>query len=424
MMSSNKFMLKIVKGPENTQAFLFAQETVHIGSSYAQNDLIMNLTGISDRHAKIWREKNKFYIQNLSDNQFTIGDKKSLAHNETCEIVTGFEIDVGTIKLQLYNGTEKNTPVHKISNRLSEKIGDSWLRQYISLMTSKKMLRIGGLALGLFFALFMVVNGLNNDKSSKGSTKTYHVASSEEPMALPAKGKYGYIKNNDRSHPDKAVFTFETDTSNVELYYTAGGIDSEKEVSIYLNGQPIGYTPLAKRTWGKETVMRLPKEFLVKKGKNRLVFDSMENPPNHNQWAVKNIWIKELSMNLCDVGKARKLIDLGEEMYEQKSISKGNLYMAYRYYADAVAHLQDCGQNINMMRQAELKKERSMQELDELYNSLRFAFKKAFEMNDYRKCRDVLQNMVLHFPDKSDARHKQAAEKLDDYNRYFRMRRQ
>jgi hypothetical protein len=422
MIPSNQFTLKVVKPPANTKAFLFAQETVHIGSDYAKNDLIMNVNGISAQHAKIWREKNKFFIQNLSDYQFTIGDGISLAKDETSEIMTRSDIDVGAIKLQLFNEAEKKSLAHRMSNWLSKKNDDSWLGRTIKLVKSEKKLRIGGLAVGVFLVMLLVFNSLNNYKNSKGHTKLYSAASSEEPIALPAKGKYGYIKNNDRSHPDKAVFTFKTNASNVELYYSAGGIDTEKEVSITLNGQLIGYAPFAKGGWGKETVVRLPTELLIKGDENNLVFDSMENPPNLNQWAVKNIRIKELAVNLCDMKKARKLIDIGEEMYEQKTIDKGNLYMAYRYYSDAVSHIQDCEQDINMLRQAELKKNRLKQELEELYNSLQFAFKKAYKMNDYRKCRDILQNMVMYIPDNSDERHKQAAEKLEEYNRYFQMR--
>jgi hypothetical protein len=73
------------------------------------------------------------------------------------------------------------------------------------------------------------------------------------------------------------------------------------------------------------------------------------------------------------------------------------------------------------MSRAELKKKDSMQELDELYNGLRFTFKKSFQVKDIRKCRDILQDMILHFPDKSDARHKKAAKKLEEYDRYMQM---
>jgi hypothetical protein len=421
MIPSNKITLKVVRGPTENQEFIFTQETVHIGSSYAQNDLIMNVKGISARHARIWQEKHQFYVQNLSDNLFSISDGTSLAQNETCELISGSEMDLGTIKLQLSNGTEKNSTIQQIGERILKKAGDSQLGRYLRFSEYPNLFKIGGFAIGLFVISVITVAGLYNMQNSKKSDTSYPAASSEEPIALPAKGKYGYIKNNDKSHPDKAVFTFQTDASNVELYYSAGGIDSEQEVSISLNGQFIGYAPLSKGGWGKETAVRLPKEALKKKGNNRLVFDSMENPPNLNQWAVKNIEIKELALNLCDVEKARKMIDLGKEMYEQKTISKGNLYMAYRYYSDAVSYLQDCGNDIDMLRQAKLKQNSSMQELDALYTSLKFAFKKAFKMNDYSQCKSILENMVLHIPDKSDERHKQAAEKLDEYNRYFQM---
>lgn len=420
-MSFDKFILKVVKGPADTQTFEFANKTVHIGSSYAQNDLIMNVEGISAQHARIWCEKNKYFIQNLCDKPLAIGDGIPLAIKEIYRLETGTEIDMGAIGLRFINGAMSSAAAHKNNNRRPEKAINGGYRRDKSRTDFKKILRIGGIALVIIFVLIMALSSMKKDKRSSGNIKPYPLSSSEEPIALPAKGKYGYIKNNDKSHPDKAIFTFTTDSFNVELYYTAGGIDLDKEVSINLNGQLIGYVPISKGGWGKETIVRLPKEYLIKEGENRLVFDSMENPPNFNQWAVKNIWMKALAANLCDVDKARKLFDLGEEMYEQKTISKGNLYIAYRYYCDAVAHLQDCGKDMDVFRQAELKKERSMQELDAVYNDLKFAFKKAFQMSDYSKCRSILQNMMLHIPDESDERHKQAAEKLEEYNRIFQM---
>lgn len=421
MMSSEKFTLKITKGSLAHQAFVFSDNKVNIGSSYAQNDLIMNVDGISVQHAKIWREKNTYFIQNLSDNQLIIGNRNHLLKKDTCELAMGSKIDFGVIEIQFVQGERKIfIPFEKYTRR-SKKTSESQDHRIVNLFKNRSKIFIGGIGIGIFFILLIAIIDVK-DNSENSSIKPYPVASSEESIELPAKGKYGYIKNNDKSHPDKAIFTFHADSSNIELHYSAGGIDSEKEVSICLNGQLIGYAPLSKGAWGKETVIRLPKEYLTKEGVNHLVFDSMENPPKINQWAVKNIWINVLSANLCDVKKAKKLFELGEEMYEQKSISKGNLYLAYRYYCDTVSHLQDCENNIELLQQAELNKASSKKEIDTMYKGFKFTFMKAFKMNDYGKCRSILQDMVLHIPDTSDERHIEAAKKLEEYNRYFEMR--
>jgi hypothetical protein len=420
MIPSDKFTLKVIKGSPNNRAFVFETIKLNIGSGYTQNDLIMNVDGISVQHAKIWYEKHTYFIQNLSDKQLIVGHGNPLTKKDTCELATGSKIDFGAVVLQFIHGTRTLSALFLRSTRISPKTSDGEGHRFIRLIKNKRSIGIGCIALGIFLMLIMAINGVNSD--SENNIKPYPVASSEEPIELPAKGKYGYIKNNDKSHPDKAIFTFKADRSNFELHYTAGGIDSYKEVSISLNGQLIGYAPLSKGAWGKETVMRLPKDLLTKGGVNHLVFNSLENPPNFNQWAVKNIWVKVLSSNLCDVNKANKLIELAEELYEQKSISKGNLYLAYQYYCDAVSNLQDCGKDTELLQEARLKKVSSMQELDTLFKGLKFAFMKAFKMNDYSKCRSILQDMVLHIPDTSDERHIEAAKKLEEYNRYFEMR--
>jgi hypothetical protein len=381
----------------------------------------MNVEGISERHTRIWRRNNNFLIQNISDTRLVIIDGKLLQKKKTCQLKTGTKINFGAIEILFTIGdadkSDRGINRTKDSDRFTKGVGNI----FKNLIRNKKRIGIWCGALGVIIAMFVAVKA--QKINSNESNKPYPIASSEQPVELPAKGKYGYIKNNDRSHPDKAVFTFASAATNLDLHYSAGGIDSEKEVSISLNGQQIGYAPLCKGGWGDETVVRLPKNLLRKEGINSLVFDNTENPPKLSQWAVKNIWIKELAASLCDEEKAQNLFELGEELYEQKSISKGNLFMAYRYYCDTITHLQDCSNDLELLRLAESKKDLSMHELDVLYNGLKFAFMKAHKVNDYKKCKNILQNMVQHIPDKSDERYQEAAKKLEEYERYFQLRR-
>lgn len=415
-MQTDKFTIEIVKGSLNAQPFVFTQKTLYIGSSYAQNDLILNVEGISMRHARIWRNKQDVYIENLSDAPFFIGDGVPLESTKSSKLESGTDVDMGAVGIRLTHDPNPNAsdPEQENQKPLQGRIGGH--RLALNRARIKRLAGIGGVVLGFFLVLVLAGNCHQTERKSEDSPQPYPAAASQEPIALPAKGIYGYTQNNDKDHPDKAVFTFETDASNVELYYTAGGIDSEQEVAILLNGRLIGYAPLAKGVWGPETVLRLPKKSLKKGGVNQLVFDNMENPPKFDQWGVRNLRIKTLAENLCDLDKAKKLIELGREMYAQKNISQGNLYLSYRYYCDAVAYMQDCSKKEDIFRQAEIKQKQTRQELDTLYHDFQFAFQKAYKMNSFDRCRSILENIVQYFPDPLDERHKEAAEILEKYN--------
>ncbi len=415
MMMTDKFIVEIVRGPSGTQSFVFRQKTIHIGSTYALNNLTLNMEGISSRHARIRRNGKAFDIHNVSDAPFVIGDGTTLESQKTLKVKPGTEIDMGAVAIRLFNRSslDASSNEKRVSEPIQDRTGPG--RPTVNRTRIKRMAGIGGIVGVSLLILIMAGNCIKKDGKTHDSRQPYTGAASQAPIALPAKGIYGYTRNNDKDHPDKAIFTFETDASNVELHYTAGGIDSEQEVSIHLNGRHIGYAPLAKGVWGNETIVRLPKEALKKGSVNYLVFDNMENPPKFDQWAVRNVRVIDLAKNLCDLDKAGKLVELGQQLYAQKNISKGNLYLANRYYRDAASFMQDCGKDEDLFRQAEENQQRTKRELDNLYRDLRFAFQKAYKMNNYDQCRGILQDMVLYFPDLTDERHKKAAELLENY---------
>lgn len=401
--SSNKYTLKVVKGKPEAKAFVFSKKEMLIGSAFAQNDLIINTAGIASQHARIWRANSEYFIQNLCGSRIMVDGGSPLDQNESSELKSGTHIDMGTVGLQFIKGAAKGSG-GKITSHYIKMLKDSSNRKII----------IGALGLGLLLILIMfaVLGGKN--KSGLGSSLT---ASGIKSIELPAKGKYGYNKN-DKEHLDKAVFTFKTDASNVELYYTPGGIDSDKAVSIQLNGQLIGYTPQVKGGWGEATVVRLPKAHLKRGEDNRLVFDNLNNPPQTDQWGVKNVGIQALPSDLCDKGDARRLFDLGDELYREKTISKGNLLSAHQYYCDAVARMQDCGDKGDFFKRVTLKKEDVKQELDTIYNNLKFEYRQSFQVKNYAKCKGILKDILDYIPDESDKRHKEAAKMLEKYSLY------
>jgi hypothetical protein len=271
-------------------------------------------------------------------------------------------------------------------------------------------------------ALYPVEDGSDDQQDKEVVYYPAKTITTPNTVALPARGVFGLTRNSqDNTYRDLVVFSFQTELENVDLHFTAGGIDSEDELAIRLNGKQIGYAPLAKGAWGSRSVIHLPKSEVIKGGENLLVFDNTKNPPGFQDWAVRDVSIQVLSADLCDEHRARKLFELGEKMYEEKAISEGNLFEACRYYRDAAQLLRDCPPGNELYMQADTKMKRVTDELDALYTSLMFSFEKAQKMQDFLRARDILQTIVMHLPDPADDRHKKAVEHLEMNSRHLQL---
>lgn len=418
------YTLKVIKGPQYEKEFPIRKKAIHIGSAYPQNDLVLNMEGISAQHARIWSQKKKFYIQNISEDYLIFINGNRVEKKENAELDANSIIDLGNVGFQFKPDTLQNTSTKVAGNggSVDKGIKDLIKRSFMAwrnLSQSRRMLFAVGVLL-VVFLLFIQTLNISRDDSSSPTESQSEAPSPEDlsatPIALPAEEIYGYTFNNDKSHPDKVIFTFKTNSTNVDLYYTAGAIESEREVMLSLNGGLIGYAPMAEGEWGEETTLRLPKEHLIKNTENRLVFDNTMNPPEKDMWAVRNIRTKILPPDLCDMAKARKYFDLGEKLYVEKAVSKGNLYLSCQYYQDALRHMQGCDEKMDILHQADRKIKMLQTDIDKTYNDLMFNFKKAVKAKDYMHGRSILKDIIQYIPDQSDGRHKKAAKALEVFN--------
>lgn len=402
-MPTHRFTLKVVKGARAPQTFVFAQDEIHIGSAYNQNDLVINTAGIASLHARIWREDRGYYLKNLCESGIMVGGNQSLVQDASIRLESGTDIDMGPVGLKFFEGEVPGADAKINSTRQKPAKGPL------------RILGFGAVGLSMVLVLFLLTA---RGKGKQNGSEIHHPPSAASPIELPAKGKYGY-NETDKEHLDNVVFTFRTDATNVELFYTPGRTESGKELSIQLNGEPIGYVPKNEKDWGEETVVRLPTALLKRGEDNRLVFDNLKNPPQTDSWGVENIGIRDLPADLCDRAEAHRLFDLGDELYQQRTISKGNLLLAHQYYNNAIMRMQDCGEKGEFFRRTQLKKENVKLELDTLYNNLKFDYKKSFQMKRYANCRSILQDIMDYIPDEADKRHQEAAKKLEKYKQIF-----
>ncbi len=417
------FSLVITKGSEVGKKFSFDQKVVNVGREAAGNDIILNDVSISSRHAKITLEAGNYFLQDLGSTNKTYFKDAPLKELEKVQLEDGDEFSLGKVVLRFNqksggadeSGTEAILPQTQ-DVRAKKKVKapgngkDSVLK--------KKPVLIVAVAVVVLLVLMSVIKMTQSSKTEKSKAPAYPDNSSQS-VTLPASKVYGYC-GSDWTHPDKAIFSFTPKSGNAEIFYTVGGIDSDGEVIILLNGTKVANSPLAMKGWGAEQKLALPRELINEGVENQLVFDHTKNPPDKDQWGVKNLRIEFLATGTCDETEGKRLFELGNQMYVEKAVSEGNIYQAHQYYLEAVAQVQGCVPLPIILSEMERKMQTAREELDTRYNNLVFSYKKAIKLKRYAQAKTDLERISRLIPDEKDDRHKEAIRLLVKINGYLR----
>jgi pSer/pThr/pTyr-binding forkhead associated (FHA) protein len=422
------FSLVIEKGSEVGKKFTFDRNTVRIGRTATENDMILNDRSISGKHARITFEDGIYFLEDLGSTNKTYFHGGPLEKDQKVQLQNGDEFSLGKIALRFLDHTDEGrdsdtetiltetqaVTIQKIVRKPGIK-GESPLKQKPVLIVA------GGVAL-LLILLILIKIGTRAPETPKKTDALSYPDYSLRPIPLPAPNIYGYCRP-DRTHPDKAIFTFAAQSGSGELHYIVGGVDSEGELVILLNGTKIANAPLAMNGWGLEQSLSLPRELINEGGQNQLVFDNTMNPPGKEEWGVKKLRIDFMAAGKCDEVEAKRLFDLGNQMLQEKAVSEGNIYRAYTYYSQAVSQIDGCTPKPVILSEMEKNMRSAKEELESRYNSLVFSYKKAVKLNNFTQARSELERIVQLIPDEKDERHKEAVRLLKKISEYVRRRR-
>jgi pSer/pThr/pTyr-binding forkhead associated (FHA) protein len=422
------FSLVIEKGSEVGKKFTFDRNTVRIGRTATENDMILNDRSISGKHARITFEDGIYFLEDLGSTNKTYFHGGPLEKDQKVQLQNGDEFSLGKIALRFLDHTDEGrdsdtetiltetqaVTIQKIVRKPGIK-GESPLKQKPVLVVA------AGVAL-LLILLTLVKIGTRAPETAKKTDALNYPDYSLRPIPLPAPNIYGYCRP-DRTHPDKAIFTFAAQSGSGELHYIVGGVDSEGELVILLNGTKIANAPLAMNGWGLEQSLSLPRELINEGGQNQLVFDNTMNPPGKEEWGVKKLRIDFMAAGKCDEVEAKRLFDLGNQMLQEKAVSEGNIYRAYTYYSQAVSQIDGCTPKPVILSEMEKNMRSAKEELESRYNSLVFSYKKAVKLNNFTQARSELERIVQLIPDEKDERHKEAVRLLKKISEYVRRRR-
>jgi len=417
------FSLVITKGSEVGKKFSFDQKVINIGRDAAGNDIILNDISISSKHAKITLEAGNYFLQDLGSTNKTYFNDAPLKELDKVQLQNGDEFSLGKVVLRfnIKTGAADESGADAILTHTQDLRAKKELKTSdndLGSILKKKPVLIVAVAIVLLLVLMSVIKMTQSSKTEKTVTQTYP-ENSLQPITLPAPKVYGYC-GSDWTHPDKAIFTFNGKSGNAEIYYSMGGIDSDGEVIILLNGTTVANSPLAMKGWGAEQKLSLPRELINEGGENQLVFDNTKNPPGKDQWGVKNLRIEFLATGTCDETEGKRLFELGNQLYTEKAVSEGNIYMAHKYYLEAVTQVQGCVPKPIILSEMESKMHTAREELDSRYNNLVFSYKKAIKLKKYAQAKTDLERISRLIPDEKDERHKEAIRLLVKINGYLR----
>ena len=434
------FSLVIQQGPELGKEFSFDRKTVSIGRAATENDMILNDPSISGKHARITFEEGKYYLQDLGSTNRTYFQGRPVEEGQRLHLQNGDEFSLGKIPLKfldqaseekdsdtkkIFTGNEKDRDTKKILTQTRQVGNEDVVRRLRlrgeSLLKQKPVLVVAAAVVLLLVFLTLLKIGIQGPETSKKTDVRSYPDHSLQPIPLPAPNTYGYCRP-DRTHPDKAIFSFGGQPGRAKLYYTAGGVDSEGEVVVLLNGTKIAQAPLAMKGWGAEQALHLPRELMNEGGQNQLVFDNTMNPPGKQEWGIKNLRIEFLATGKCDELEARRLFDLANQMVEEKAVSEGNIYRAYEYFARAVSQIDGCTPKPAILADMEAKMRAAQDELDNRYKDLQFSYKKAVKLKKFAQARTDLERILQLIPDEKDERHKEAVRLLKRISEYLRRR--
>ncbi|KPK31058.1 MAG: hypothetical protein AMK69_01510 [Nitrospira bacterium SG8_3] len=421
------FSLVIEKGSEVGKKFTFDLNSVRIGRTATENDMILNDRSVSGKHARITFEDGKYFLEDLGSTNKTYFHGMPLEEDQKVRLQNGDEFSLGKIALRFLDHTDdkRDSDTETISTETQAVNAQKVVRKpgirRESPLKQKPVLIVAGCVALLLIVLTLVKIGTRAPETPRKTDALSHPDYSLQAIPLPAPNTYGYCRP-DRTHPDKAIFTFTAQSGSAELHYTVGGVDSEGELVILLNGTKIANAPLAMNGWGLEQSLYLPRELINEGGQNQLAFDNTMNPPGKEEWGVKELRIDFMPAGKCDEVEAIRLFDLGNQMLQEKAVSEGNIFRAYKYYSQAVSQIDGCMPKPAILPEMEKNMRSAKEELDSRYNSLVFSYKKAVKLNNFTQARSELEKIVRLIPDEKDERHKEAVHLLKKISEYLRRR--
>lgn len=411
MSESTSCTLEVVKGVRVGEVFTFSQDLVRVGRS-AENDLVVNDSSVSRRHAEIVRDPraNRWTIRDLdSQNGILVNGAKvaeQALSNEDRVVVGEHEFRFGCAAAPAEK-TGRTVVVPAAGSARpgaaepAPKAKEAAPKPGRGRRGFRSPLVLG--AAGFVFLLLIAAVGLS--LKSGGPKGPSLPPQSKEPIPLPASGAFGLIpfKGMDKSHADRVDFTFVARSKKLELVYSTAGVAAPGDVVVYLNGFRIGEADI-KTEWTFPKAVSLPPEYVVLNGTNTLTFDNTHNPPGAAPWGVRQVSVTDWGAEACDAAKGMEAFNLGKSKAETKLVAPDNLVRGYDALRRSMRLWEQCAPRPPEYGRAEEMTAALKQEIDEKVRRMLLETETATRMEQYRGALQTLAELRKMFYDPADPR--------------------
>lgn len=407
-----KFRVIAHSGILQGKEYEFDKREVAVGQA-SINDLIVNDPDIDPYHAQIRVMKGKLVIEDLKSKR---GVRINGIEVDEGELSPGDEIALGdNVFTVAFDEAELKKQASSLLGRLSGGLGREPRTEYERIIASTKAAEAGPkaaanrrpLMIAAAAAFIVLVAGGVYLGAGTGGGGGDAGGTEAKPIPLPASGVYG-LNPADSSHSDKVDFSFKHIDGEVLLSYIVGEVSADDEVEIKVNGNRVGFAPLATGRWTDPLDTRIPAAFVKRGEENVVTFDNTKNPPASDGWGVKNVSVSTFYFPECNVEEAKKFMDLGDQKYEERNVSVENLYRSVFYYERALDNLERCqGVEADYARMKE-RRDLANSRLDRSFDEHLFAATKSFQLNDFDTARDEVTTALMLIPNPKDLRHQRA----------------
>ncbi len=464
------FRLAIVSGKGAGREFFFSQRSVRIGRR-ADNDLVLYDTAVSRNHCEVLQEASGFLVRDLGSANGVLLNEQLVTEAKLQE---GDRIQVGPVvfEFRIKKGprpTPAGEPAPVVKERVFAPEGDDERAAFEAVKTAahdrpdfsadqapesasgepepappplvdepppaspaeparrtetgsfksarptllvrwrsapsqtrRAVLLAGGIVLvGILAAGIIVGSRPKRDRSGE--------LFSLEPAVAGQRFGAGKV---DVHTPDRANFQFTHGGGRLTIGFAVGGVETQKELAILVNGKLVGHAPLSPERWSFGHTLRLPREVL-QPGTNILTFDDTKTPAEDERWGVSQVVLNETPLPPPDEKRAAQLFELGKGAYDTRSVTPPNLWRAAGYFDEAKSFLEAMPERPPLWAEIEKAEQKAQDELQGVFDSHVFAAEKAQRFGNEDEAAQLLRELMRYFPDSTDTRHKQAKARLN-----------
>lgn len=422
------FRLRIVSGKDRGREFHFDEPNIEIGRT-PQCDLVLYDTGVSRNHCQIVVENGHYVLRDIGSANGTFLNESLTTE---AHLYDGDRVGVGPVTFEFVTGdvtspdaSSKRPTMWEASNskqrREIEQARTHAAGARIAPKKKKKKPRRSPIRLPkirrstfLSVTLALVVIAAASVTSFYIVNSQPRVDRSAEVFAINdsnAELRFG-AGRVDVYTPRAANFAFDYTGGKATLVFAVGGIDSDSEVSVELNGTKIGHAPASPARWTAGNTIDLPRELLYN-GRNLIAFRHHPLSGATARWGIAKVEVRESELPEVDVDKAQQLFGLGKSAFDTRSVAPHNLARSIDYFEQARLYLEGIDERPPLYYDIGNSLNKAKGQLQNTFETHIFASEQATRFGDRARAIDSLVELLQYIPDKEDPRHVEAKSRLD-----------